>query len=310
MTLLYSDPIFEKHETGLHPETAKRLVALREDGSLQKLAAQCVKSVPRAMPEEHLTWMHSAEVVRRAKTLCERGGGQLDVDTVCSKDSFAIACLAAGTACAAVDAVLAGPERTAFCALRPPGHHATPTESMGFCLFNSIALAAEHAKRVHGLSRILIVDWDVHHGNGTQDVFYADPTVFFLSTHRFPFYPGTGRASETGTGPGLGTTRNVPLQYGISRDDFHAAFKSALQDAADRMKPELVLLSAGFDAHREDPVGSLSLEAEDFATFTKDVLEVAKTHAQGRLVSLLEGGYSLRFLPECVAAHLTELLGQ
>jgi len=183
---------------------------------------------------------------------------------------------------------------------------------MGFCLFNNIALAADHAREAFGLTRILIVDWDVHHGNGTQDVFYADPSVMFCSVHRFGngFYPGTGAANETGTGPGLGCTLNAPVRYGSSPQEFHAIFHGAVEKAADKMRPELVLVSAGFDAHRRDPIGSLGLESEDFADMTRLVLQVADTHAQGRLVSCLEGGYDLDALAESVQIHLEELLAR
>src|SRR5262249_18613126 len=236
-------------------------------------------------------------------------------DTVVSAQSYAVALAAAGACVAAMDAVLASgdqgaPERNALCLVRPPGHHATPTRSMGFCLFNNIALAADHARVAHGLNRLLIVDWDVHHGNGTQDIFYADPTVMFFSIHRYGqgFYPGTGAADETGTGPGLGFTLNAPIRYGTARRDYLARFERDLEKAADKIKPELVLVSAGFDAHARDPIGSLGLEAEDFVVLTQRVLDVAKTHAAGRLVSCLEGGYNLEALAECVQAHLEQVL--
>jgi acetoin utilization deacetylase AcuC-like enzyme len=182
---------------------------------------------------------------------------------------------------------------------------------MGFCLFNNIALAAHHAKTAHQLTRLFIVDWDVHHGNGTQDIFYEDPEVLFFSIHRYGtgFYPGTGTEDETGRGKGLGYTLNVPVRYGTSRKDYHERFTRALEKAADKIKPELVLISAGFDAHARDPIGSLGLEVEDFVTLTGQVLEVARTHAQGRLVSCLEGGYNLEALAESVQAHLEGLLG-
>jgi acetoin utilization deacetylase AcuC-like enzyme len=248
--------------------------------------------------------------VARAKLLAEHGGGRLDPDTVVSPASFRVALAAAGACSSAVDAVVAGPERRALCLVRPPGHHATPTHSMGFCLFNNVALAAHRARAVHGMNRVLIVDWDVHHGNGTQDAFYEDPAVMFFSAHRYGggFYPGTGAADETGSGRGLGATLNVPLRYGTSRPDYRAAFTRALEKAADASKPELVLLSAGFDAHARDPVGSLGLEVEDFVWLTRQVLEVARTHAGGRVVSCLEGGYNLEVLAESVQAHLEELL--
>jgi acetoin utilization deacetylase AcuC-like enzyme len=181
---------------------------------------------------------------------------------------------------------------------------------MGFCLFNNIALAAQRARKKFGLERILIVDWDVHHGNGTQDVFWTDPSVYFLSVHRFGhgFYPGTGNDDETGGGPGLGFTTNVPIRYGTPRPDYRGAFRNAVEKAADKIKPDLILLSAGFDAHVRDPIGSLGLEAEDFADMTKTLLTIADTHAKGRLVSCLEGGYDLQALAECVQAHLEELI--
>jgi acetoin utilization deacetylase AcuC-like enzyme len=181
---------------------------------------------------------------------------------------------------------------------------------MGFCLFNNVALAAQHAKKAHKLTRVLIVDWDVHHGNGTQDAFYSDPEVVFFSIHRYGggFYPGTGAANETGEGKGLGHTINMPVRYGTSRKDYHAAYTRALEKAADAIKPELVLLSAGFDAHARDPIGSLGLEQEDFVTLGRQVLDVARTHARGRLVTCLEGGYNLDVLAEAVQHHLEELL--
>jgi acetoin utilization deacetylase AcuC-like enzyme len=180
---------------------------------------------------------------------------------------------------------------------------------MGFCLFNNIALAAHHALTAFGLSRILIVDWDVHHGNGTQDIFYSRPEVFFYSIHRYGqgFYPGTGSADETGTGPGLGFTLNVPVRWGTSRPDYRGLYRNALEKAADRIKPELVLVSAGFDAHVNDPIGSLELETEDFVDLTQRALDVANTHAAGRLLSCLEGGYNLDALSESVQAHLEAL---
>jgi acetoin utilization deacetylase AcuC-like enzyme len=179
---------------------------------------------------------------------------------------------------------------------------------MGFCLFNNAAVAAAHAREGHGVDRVLIVDWDVHHGNGTQDIFYFDGQVSFLSAHRYPFYPGTGAADETGSGPGLGATVNLPLRFGISRRDYRGVFARALEELADRCRPQLVLISAGFDAHALDPIGSLGLESEDFGDLTRLLLNVAKQHAGGRVVSLLEGGYNLDALAESVACHLTTLL--
>ena len=310
MTLLYSDPQFELHETGQHPERPERLRTVHRRLQHSGLAARCRPGTFQPLTQAEIARVHDPAVITRARLAADRGGGLLDADTIVSPASFDVARSAAGACAAAVDALLRGDDTTALCLVRPPGHHATPTRSMGFCLFNNVALAAAHARAVHGLDRILIIDWDVHHGNGTQDVFYADPAVYFLSIHRYGygFYPGTGAADETGTGPGLGTTVNVPVRYGTSRRDFHDLFRRALKAAADAIKPQLVLVSAGFDAHRLDPIGSLGLEAEDFAELTRSVREVARTHAGGRLVSCLEGGYHLDALAEAVETHLRALL--
>jgi acetoin utilization deacetylase AcuC-like enzyme len=310
MTLLYTDPLFLEHDTGSHPERPARLrsidARLRQSGLIER----CTAGTYAPLNEDAVRQVHEPGVVERVREAARSGSGWLDADTFVSPASFEVALAAAGACVSAVDAVLRGTDRTALCLVRPPGHHATPERSMGFCLFNNVALAARHARLAHGLTRVLVVDWDVHHGNGTQDVFYDDPTVMFLSIHRYGqgFYPGTGAADETGTGRGLGHTRNEPVRYGARRPDYLGQFRNALEECADRMRPELVLLSAGFDAHRDDPIGSLGLETEDFAVLTREVLEVAKAHAGGRLVSCLEGGYDLDALAESVEAHLTELL--
>jgi len=181
---------------------------------------------------------------------------------------------------------------------------------MGFCLFNNVAVAAAHALAVHDLDRVLIVDWDVHHGNGTQNIFYATDRVAFLSIHRFPFYPGSGAADETGTGAGLGATRNVPLPFGVSQEEYHAAFNAALEQIAAATRPQLILISAGFDAHALDPIGSLGLESHDFSSLTRQVVAAAKQFCDGRVVSLLEGGYNVDALAESVQCHLETLLAQ
>ncbi len=310
MTLLYKDPLFLEHDTGMHPERPQRLRAILARLEKAGLVAECSAGTYQPLSEEAVAQIHSSAMVSRAKHMAGHGGGHLDSDTVVSPASFRVALAASGACVAAVDAVLRGTDRNALCLVRPPGHHATPTQSMGFCLFNNIALAAHHAKKAHGLTRILIVDWDVHHGNGTQDIFHEDPEVMFFSIHRYGsgFYPGTGAADETGTGRGLGYTINAPIRYGTSRKDYQSHFAHDLEKAADKMKPELVLLSAGFDAHTQDPIGSLELETEDFETLTRQVLDVAKTHAQGRLVSCLEGGYNVDALAESMEVHLQELL--
>jgi acetoin utilization deacetylase AcuC-like enzyme len=311
MTLLYTDPLFLKHDTGPHhPERADRLRAI--SGMLEKtgLGKLCNHGQYKPLAEETVAKVHEPRLVSQIKQVAAHGGRRVEADTVVSADSFTVALAAAGACVAAVDAVLTGKDHTALCLVRPPGHHATKTESMGFCLFNNIALAAQHAKSQHGLTRVLIVDWDVHHGNGTQDIFYEDPQVVFYSIHRYGrgFYPGTGADNETGRGAGLGYTFNAPIRFGTERKDYHSRFLNVLEKAADKIKPELVLVSAGFDAHAKDPIGSLGLEAEDFTKLTREVLAVAKTHAQGRVVSCLEGGYNLAALAESVQTHLEQLL--
>lgn len=310
MTLLLHDAKFLLHDTGRHVETADRLRAITRQLDKAGLVARCTPLPFTAIADESILAVHERAMLEKIADLAKAGGGRADPDTVVSRDSPMVARLAAGAACAAVDAVLAGKDKTALCLVRPPGHHATPNRIMGFCLFNTIALAARRALDHHKLSRILIVDWDVHHGNGTQDIFYRDPRAFFLSIHRYGdnFYPGTGARDETGAGPGLGFNRNVPLAFGVSRQKFFDEFSLALDESAKRIRPELVLISAGFDAHHADPIGSLGLETEDYTKLTRLVRDVAKTHAQGRVVSCLEGGYNVQALAESVEAHLATLL--
>lgn len=307
MPLLYTDPCFLEHNTGSHPETSKRLEAISERLAKSDLLTKFQRGEIKSATREQLERIHSARHIEHVKDYCAGGGGRIESDTVCSPKSYEVAVKAAGTSCDAVDQVLSGKHKLAMCLIRPPGHHALVAEPMGFCLFNNVAIAAQHARLKHGLNRVLVIDWDVHHGNGTQDIFYEDENVYFFSAHRFPFYPGTGDTDETGRGKGLGTKFNLPLAFGIKRREYLAAFENMLTDAATKCKPELVLLSAGFDAHKRDPIGSLGLETEDFGDLTKLVLQVARTHASGRCVSLLEGGYSLPALAESVELHLQEL---
>lgn len=310
MTLLYTDPVFLKHDTGRHPETASRLRSISARLDKASLARKCVAGPFKPVTEETVSRIHSPRMVQGAKQLAAHGGGHLDADTPICPESYDVGLAAAGACVAAVDAVMQGQDPNALCLVRPPGHHATPTRSMGFCIFNNVALAAEHARKAHELTKLLIIDWDVHHGNGTQDVFYEAPHLVFLSIHRYGngFYPGTGAEDETGRGKGLGNTVNVPIRFGTSRKEYLAHFTAALEKAADRIKPELVFVSAGFDAHAQDPIGSLGLETEDFVVLTQRVLDVARTHAKSRVVSCLEGGYHLDALAESVQAHLEQLL--
>ena len=308
MALLFADDIFLKHRTGEHPESPARLEHLDAHLRQQGLPARFAPGGLRAATVAELARVHRPAYIAQVERFAKAGGGQLEADTVLSERSYEVACQAAGAAISAVENVLDGPQRRAVCLIRPPGHHALPERAMGFCLFNNVAVAARHAERARGLGRILIVDWDVHHGNGTQDMFYEVENIVFFSAHRSPFYPGTGAVDETGAGRGLGSTFNLPLKFGIRRKEYLAQFGRVLEDAAQRARPELVLLSAGFDAHRSDPIGSLGLESEDFGALTRLLVQVANQHCQGRLVSLLEGGYNIRALAESVQAHLEAIL--
>jgi acetoin utilization deacetylase AcuC-like enzyme len=308
MTLLYTDPRFLAHRTGSHPENPSRLVHVSRRLESSDLLGRCQRPPWNPISAERLELVHAAGYTAEVTEFIQRGGGQIEADTVVGPGSLEAALLAAGAVADAVVRVVRGEDKTALCLVRPPGHHARPAAAMGFCLFNNIAIGARVATAELGLDRVLVVDWDVHHGNGTQETFWRDERVGFLSVHRYPFYPGTGAADESGAGAGLGATLNLPLPFGISRPDYIAAFTQSLEKFADHLRPQLVLVSAGFDSHRADPIGSLGLETEDFRTLSRAVHDVARQHATGRVVSVLEGGYNPPVLAECVGLHLTELL--
>jgi acetoin utilization deacetylase AcuC-like enzyme len=301
--------MLDHHPEPGHPESPDRLAGILRHLDTNGLAARGEAGVVREATREELLRVHTPVHLAEVEAVEIAGGGRIEIDTWMSKGSGLAARLAAGAAVDAVAGVIEGKAPRALCLVRPPGHHARPEGPMGFCLYNSIAVAAMAAIEAHALNRVLIIDWDVHHGNGTQDAFYEDPRVAFVSLHRWPFYPGTGGPDEHGSGRGLGFTKNVPLRIGISREHYISAFRYALEGMADHARPELVLISAGFDAHRADPIGSLGLEVEDFETLTREVLDVASVHAGGRVVSLLEGGYNVPILARCVATHLETLLG-
>ena len=309
MTLLYYDDLFLQHDTGSHPERAERLMQDWRHLERTTLADRCTRPAWESAGREQLTAVHGAEYADQVRRFAEQGGGRIEEDTVVSPASYDVATRAAGAVCDAVKRVVAGEDSQAMCLVRPPGHHALARRAMGFCLFNNVAIGAKLATGPLGLDRVLVVDWDVHHGNGTQEAFWRDPRVGYLSIHRWPFYPGTGAADETGSGDGLGTTLNLPVEMDTPRKDYLARFTTELECFADRIKPQLVILSAGFDSHRDDPVGSLGLESEDFAPLTEAVLNIAGAHAEGRLVSVLEGGYNPSILAGCVEIHLREMLG-
>ncbi len=261
----------------------------------------------REATDQEILRVHTAQYLKDLNQFCAKGGGRIETDTIVSESSCQVARYAAGCAIAAVDQVVTGQWKRAFCAIRPPGHHALSDQAMGFCLLNHVAIAARHALVHHHLQQILIIDWDVHHGNGTQDIFYEDENVHYFSIHRAPFYPGTGSAEETGAAKGLGTTWNLPLALGVSRGDYLCQFEQMLNKAAKICRPELILISSGFDAHKEDPVGSLGLETDDFGKLTQLVLNVANEYCEGRIVSILEGGYNPDQLAESVISHLSVL---
>jgi acetoin utilization deacetylase AcuC-like enzyme len=308
VTLYTDDRMLEHHPPSGHPERPERLQAILRHLDRTGLRGRCAEGIVRAATREELLRVHVASYLDEVPRFEIKGGGPIEPDTWIYPGTNQAALLAAGSCVEAVRQVVSGSDRRALCLVRPPGHHARPHAAMGFCVYGNVAVAAAEAVRNLGLNRVLVVDFDVHHGNGTQEVFYEDPSVAFLSIHRDPFYPGTGAADETGTGRGLGATRNLPIEFGTSRHDYLAAFRAGLEDLASKVRPELILLSAGFDAHAEDPVGSLSLEVEDFIAMTGDVMEVAGSYAGGRLVSVLEGGYNVPILAGCVAAHLETLL--
>jgi acetoin utilization deacetylase AcuC-like enzyme len=308
MTLLYTNPCFLDHKTGRHPENAARLEAVVDRLRTSGIDQKCRRPASPPASPDRICRVHLPEYVEVVEEFSEEGGGRIDADTIVSRNSFKVALRAAGAACDAVQHVLNGEDKNALCLVRPPGHHARKYQSMGFCLFSNLAIAARVATDEFQLDRVLIVDYDVHHGNGTQEAFWDDGRVAFLSMHRWPFYPGTGSADETGSGDGLGTTVNLPVKFGTPAEEQLKQFEDELVRLADKVRPQLVLLSAGFDGHRADPVGSLGLEFEHFDQFTRIVLDIADSHAEGRLVSALEGGYNPAVLARCIEDHLAALL--
>jgi acetoin utilization deacetylase AcuC-like enzyme len=309
MVKIYTDTgMLDHHPPTPHPERPERLGAILRHLDRTGLRARCPAGTVREATTTELLRVHTAGYLDRVTRFELKGGGPIEPDTWVFPGSNHAARLAAGACVEAVSAVIGGDDRKALCLVRPPGHHARPHDAMGFCLYGNVAVAAAEAVHHHGLGRVLIVDFDVHHGNGTQEMFYDDGRVGFLSIHRYPFYPGTGASDETGSGAGLGMIRNLPIAFGTSRHDYHSAFERALDTLAEKVRPELVLVSAGFDAHAEDPVGSLGLEVEDFARLARAVLGAADAHAGGKVVSVLEGGYNVPILAGCVGAYLDALL--
>jgi acetoin utilization deacetylase AcuC-like enzyme len=293
-----------------HPESPQRLNAVLT--KVRQLEQQGRLSVitPHAATEEEILLVHSTDYIKKVRAEIAAGRQTLSTgDTELSRDSLTAAFAAAGTVVSAVDAVMTGRTPTAFCAVRPPGHHASANRGMGFCIFNNIAIAARHAAKRHRVNRVLIADWDVHHGNGTQEVFWSDGSVLFFDVHQHPWYPGTGSPAEQGDGKARGLIVNNPFPAGSGRAQILKAFRERLVPAAASFKPELVLISAGFDSRAGDPLGQFTLTDQDFVELTDLLLNVAREHAGGRLVSVLEGGYAIDGLASAVSAHIGRLAG-
>jgi len=305
----FAHPSFLEHETGAgHPERPARLRAITEHLQRVGLWDALVHCVPAPAARETLALVHPASYIELIERACREGPVHLDPDTAVSPASWEAALRAVGAVTQAVDAVHAGRLRAAFCAVRPPGHHALAERAMGFCVFNNVAVGARHAQHRHNVARVLIVDWDVHHGNGTQAIFYDDPSVLYVSMHQHPFYPGTGAREETGAAKGRGFTVNVPVPAGSGDAELLAAFREVLVPEAERFDPQLVFISAGFDAHHDDPLAGLQVTDAGYQELTRIVRQIADRHAQGRIVSALEGGYDLDALGRGVEAHVRALL--
>ncbi len=311
-TGLAQDKRFQQHDTGPdHPERPQRLEAIEQRLGESGLTEKCIPIEPVTIDLKLVHQVHEAAYIARAESACRNNKPFLDTpDSAICSDSFDIACLASGTVIRAVDMVMEKEIDNAFCAVRPPGHHAESGLSMGFCMFNNIAIAAQHLLDKHQLSRVLILDWDVHHGNGTQHIFESDPRVLFISLHGHPsvVYPGTGQESEIGKDAGKGFTLNIPMTPPSSDEIYRKAFDEKVLPLANKFAPEFVLISAGFDAHHLDPLAPISLETESFGWMTDRMLNIAKLSAQGRLVSVLEGGYHLDALGDSVACHVERLI--
>ncbi|MFZ1494001.1 MAG: histone deacetylase family protein [Candidatus Competibacter denitrificans] len=304
-TLLYTHAACLEHDPGPgHPESSARLSAILAALKAPQFAALQWREAPTATVEQ-LARIHTPAHIERTLSRIPRNGYQaIDGDTVVSPQSGAAALRAAGAVCAAVDAILQGEANSAFCAIRPPGHHAEPNQAMGFCLFNSIAIGAAHARAVHGLERVAAIDFDVHHGNGTQAAFEHDPAYLYISTHQAYIYPGTGRRDERG----INNIVNIPLLANSGTAELQHAWQEDIEPALRRFQPQLILISAGFDAHRLDPLAGLTFTETDYAWLTEQILAIAAEFAQGRVVSALEGGYNLSALAASTATHVKVLM--
>lgn len=310
-TAIVRSELYTQHDAGYgHPESPDRYTAIINALESADFASRLRWLDPPAADQQDIARCHHEGYINLARREILSGVPCLSTgDTTVTERSWEPALHAAGGACAAVDAVMQSEANNAFCVVRPPGHHAMSSHGMGFCVFNNIAIAARYAQHRHGVGKVLIVDWDVHHGNGTQEIFYDDDSVLFFSTHQWPWYPGSGTKNETGQGRGLGTTLNRPFAAGAGRREILGAFGDDMRSAAQKFSPELVLISAGFDSRIDDPLGGFELTDDDFADLTRLMLDLADEYADGRVISLLEGGYDLSGLASAAKAHCRALAG-
>ena len=302
-----SDPFYLKHKNEPHPENPGRLNAIQKNIESSKYYNNLTLIQPRKATVEDIAKVHGTGYIRSVEDSCRNGVRNLDADTVISSDSYQAALLSAGAGLEALDKILEGTVGNAFCAVRPPGHHAEQNKAMGFCLFNNVGVIARYAQDVKNIQKIFIFDWDVHHGNGTQHSFYKDSSIYYSSIHQYPFYPGTGGVDDTGTGDGLGSNLNLPMQAYSCDADYINVIEHKLIPVIQKYNPDLIIISAGFDAHENDPLAQINLSTDCYGKMTQKLMEIANDVCNGRILSMLEGGYDYSALADSVQLHVETL---